>query len=49
MKMFYTMGETDRLFPVTKHYLKHEMERGCKETGVKQIRIHDLRHSHIPF
>lgn len=47
MKMFYTMGETDRLFPVTKHYLKHEMERGCKETGVKQIRIHDLRHSHI--
>ena len=23
------------------------MERGCKETGVKKIRIHDLRHSHI--
>ena len=47
IKMFYTMGENDRLFPVTKHYLKHEMERGCKETGVKQIRIYDLRHSHI--
>jgi integrase len=23
------------------------MERGCKETGVKRIRIHDLRHSHV--
>lgn len=23
------------------------MDRGCKQTGVKRIRIHDLRHSHI--
>ena len=23
------------------------MNRGCKETGVKRIRIHDLRHSHV--
>lgn len=23
------------------------MERGCKETGVPIIRIHDLRHSHV--
>ena len=23
------------------------MDRGCKETGVKRIRIHDLRHSHV--
>ena len=22
-------------------------DRGCKESGVKRIRIHDLRHSHI--
>jgi len=36
-----------RIFPITKRYLKHEMERGCKETGVKPIRIHDLRHSHV--
>ena len=28
------------------HYLKHEMNRGCKASGVKVIRIHDLRHSH---
>ena len=23
------------------------MDRGCKATGVKRIRIHDLRHSHV--
>lgn len=37
---------SERLFTVTKHYLKHEMDRGCKKSGVKVIRIHDLRHSH---
>lgn len=35
-----------RLFPFTKHYLSHEMQRGCEISGVKKIRIHDLRHSH---
>lgn len=47
IKMFYSAGANDRIFPVSKHYLKHEMERGCKETGVKKIRIHDIRHSHV--
>jgi Site-specific recombinase XerD len=37
---------SERLFTVTKHYLTHEMDRGCKKSGVKKIRIHDLRHSH---
>lgn len=37
---------SERLFNITKHYLKHEMNRGCKKSGVKVIRIHDLRHSH---
>lgn len=26
--------------------VSHEMIRGCKNTGVKKIRIHDIRHSH---
>ena len=37
---------TDRLFNVTKYYLQHEMKRGCKKSGAKRIRVHDLRHSH---
>ena len=43
----YGIEKTDRLFPVNKSYLHHEMTRGCKATGVKRIRIHDLRHSHV--
>ena len=27
--------------------LHHEMDRGRRETGVKRIRVHDLRHSHV--
>ena len=42
----YGYDPSDRLFEVTKHYLKHEMERGCKKTGLREIRVHDLRHSH---
>lgn len=35
------------LFAATKHFLAHETERGCKASGVKRIRIHDIRHSHV--
>ena len=47
MKSVYGLKPDDRLFPVTKHFLSHEMQRGCKASGVKKIRIHDLRHSHV--
>ena len=43
----YGAEHDSRIFPISKHYLTHEMVRGCKETGVKKIRIHDLRHSHV--
>lgn len=39
--------EGDRIFPFGKSYLYHEMERGCQASGVKRIRVHDLRHSHV--
>ena len=45
--MLYEVNENDRLFPITKYYLHHEMDRGAKLAGVKRIRIHDLRHSAI--
>lgn len=46
-KQYYSLQPDDRIFPVTKYYLSHEMDRGCKESGVKRIRVHDLRHSHV--
>ena len=47
IKSLYAVQPTDRIFTVTKSYLHREMDRGAKEAGVKRIRIHDLRHSHI--
>ena len=43
----YGVKDSDRIFEFTKSYLHHEMDRGCKEKGLKRIRIHDLRHSHV--
>ena len=45
--MLYGLNENDRIFQISKSYLHHEMDRGVKLSGVKRIRIHDLRHSHV--
>lgn len=42
----YGIMANDRMFMITKHYLEKEMVRGVELSGVKKIRIHDLRHSH---
>ena len=47
LKSLYKVQPDQRIFEVTKSYLHHEMDRGAKEAGVKRIRIHDLRHSHV--
>lgn len=43
----YGHEKDDRIFKFTKHFLYNEMIRGCKKSGVKRIRVHDLRHSHV--
>ena len=43
----YDIQPNDRMFPYSKSGLHHEMDRCCKESGVKRIRLHDLRHSHV--
>ena len=40
------MMPNDRLFSITKSYLEKEMIRGVELSGVKKIRLHNLRHSH---
>ena len=47
MSHCYGLQSCNRLFPCTKHYLWHEMERGCKISGVKKIRVHDIRHPYV--
>ena len=46
MKQCHELREDDRLFPYTKSWLYYEMVEGCKKSGVKKIRVHDIRHSH---
>lgn len=41
------IGPDDRMFPVSKSQLSRVMKRGSEKAGVKRIRIHDLRHSHV--
>ena len=47
INMLYNAEPTDRIFQITKSFLHHEMDRGSKKSGVKRIRVHDLRHSHV--
>lgn len=50
MEAFLSLLDLDpdeRIFPVTKYFLSHEMARGSKAAGLEPIRVHDLRHSHV--
>ena len=46
-KHLYGLEADSRIFPLSKYALKRGMAYGCKASGVKVIRIHDLRHSHV--
>ena len=46
MSQCFDLRPGDRLFPCSKRFLYRELAHGCKASGVKRIRIHDLRHSH---
>jgi len=47
LKSLYGIKRRERIFPISKSYLHHEMERGASAAEIKKIRIHDLRHSHV--
>lgn len=42
----YGVLEDERIFRFTKSYMEHEIVKGIKKSGLKRIRLHDLRHSH---
>lgn len=46
IKSIYDCADETEVFPYNKGFLTNEMTKGCKATGVKKIRLHDLRHSH---
>ena len=47
LKQLYGVEPDSGCFPSAKAISTGKWTVGCKQTGVKRIRIHDLRHSHI--
>jgi integrase len=48
MSRLYECPEDERIFLyATKSFFAREITRGCKASGVKKIRVHDVRHSHV--
>lgn len=45
----YEYPKDARLFPVVAEAVQHTMKYHIEKTGVKKIRVHDLRHSHVAF
>ena len=43
---FYAPALSDSVFPWEKRFIEKGMDSACKASGVKRIRVHDLRHSH---
>lgn len=43
----YGISPQDRIFYFTKTALNKELDSICDKSGVKRIRVHDLRHSHV--
>ncbi|MCI2063149.1 MAG: site-specific integrase [Eubacteriaceae bacterium] len=47
MDMYYDLKDTDRIFQGTsKKSLTNAKNKACRKAGVKQITIHEIRHSH---
>lgn len=42
----YNLKLDDRVFPFNRQALQYEIKITCRKTGIKKIRIHDIRHSH---
>jgi integrase len=47
MGLQYGYKTTDRMFPISKNYMATHLKEIAAKAGVKPIRIHDLRHSHV--
>lgn len=47
IEMIYNPTENQRLFQMSKSMLVRALHTGAKKAGLHQIRVHDLRHSHV--
>lgn len=45
----YEIPKDERLFPIVARTLQKRLKRYIKQAKVKEIRVHDLRHSHVAY
>ena len=45
--ILHNIKKNERIIPHSVDFLKYYLRLGCQKTGVKLIRIHDIRHSHV--
>ncbi len=45
----YGMPANERIFPIVQEAVQHKMKHNLEKAGVKKIRVHDLRHSHVAY
>lgn len=46
IKKLYGLSNTNKVFQLTNKSVADQLKRMCSKTGLKPIRVHDLRHSH---
>lgn len=49
MESLYGLEKTDRLFLLSERAVQVYMKRHIEKAGIKAIRVHDLRHSHVAY
>lgn len=43
------MPDDERIFPIVAEAVQHALKRHAEKAGVKRIRVHSLRHSHVAY
>ena len=48
-EQLYDYPRNERLFPITARALQKKLKSQIEKANVREIRVHDLRHSHVAF
>ena len=49
VSLLYGIPDNERIFPVGAEAVQHMLKDKSSRAGVKKIRVHDLRHSHVAY
>lgn len=49
VEKLYELPDEERIFPIVAEAVQHALKKHAKLAGVKHIRVHSLRHSHVAY